>query len=387
MAGMRYQPQGRARVNPAFNAALVLVGGQAADPVSGKPYTIGSNITRGAFPPGLGYVGASSNTQIKLPGNMRLRYLVPSTAPITVAFRFTYQSAGTNQAIFCDSDSGGSGGSVQIWVNSSNQLCGSIHNQAGTGVSITSSSACVNGATYDGLFCHVPGVGQYLYLNGVLVASGTDALSATTQRWAGSGASDPSWMSLGNWTSSYQYRGKLYFGAVLAGDYRPMAKSLAVNPWALFLDDDQDEELAAAGGGTRHTLAGSDSSQANTSSTGAIVQRHQLAAAATTQTNTSSTGAASARHVLAGSTASQSNTSSAGAVVQRHILAGAASYQLNLSPGGAVELPSPSAEVPPFEPSAWRTFRFPAEDRRFVFAAEDRRWKFEAENRTFKFTP
>lgn len=67
---------------------------------------------------------------------------------------------------------------------------------------------------------------------------------------------------------------------------------------------------------TRHTLAGSAATQANTSSVGAAAQRHVLAGSPSSQANTSAVGqiGIGVRHVLTGSPCSQANVSPAGAI-------------------------------------------------------------------------
>lgn len=85
-----------------------------------------------------------------------------------------------------------------------------------------------------------------------------------------------------------------------------------------------------------HTLTGANSSQANTSGTGAVTQVHILTGAGSSQANTSGTGAVSQVHALVGANSSQANSSGTGAVSQVHALVGANSSQANTSGTGAV---------------------------------------------------
>lgn len=83
-----------------------------------------------------------------------------------------------------------------------------------------------------------------------------------------------------------------------------------------------------------HILSGADGTQDNSSSTGAISlgSAIDLIGANSAQDNVSGTGAISQAHNLTGSDSSQSNTSGTGAIAQVHILAGADCTQINLSP-------------------------------------------------------
>jgi hypothetical protein len=82
---------------------------------------------------------------------------------------------------------------------------------------------------------------------------------------------------------------------------------------------------------TSHTLVGSGSSQANSSSVASAAQRHTLAGSTGSQGNASSTGAITQRHKVAGATTSQSATSAAAAIVQKHVLAGIGTSQSAVS--------------------------------------------------------
>jgi len=83
-----------------------------------------------------------------------------------------------------------------------------------------------------------------------------------------------------------------------------------------------------------HILSGADGTQDNSSSTGAISlgSAIDLIGANSAQDNVSGTGAISQAHNLTWSDSSQSNTSGTGAIAQVHILAGADCTQINLSP-------------------------------------------------------
>lgn len=83
-----------------------------------------------------------------------------------------------------------------------------------------------------------------------------------------------------------------------------------------------------------HILSGADGTQDNSSSTGAISlgSAIDLIGANSAQDNVSGTGAISQAHNLTGSDSSQSNTSGTGAIAQVHILSGADCTQINLSP-------------------------------------------------------
>lgn len=88
--------------------------------------------------------------------------------------------------------------------------------------------------------------------------------------------------------------------------------------------------------GQTHVLTGANSAQADTSATGAITQEQTLTGAGSTQADTSSTGAISNEHVLTGAGATQADTSSTGSVAQTHVLAGANAAQADTSNTGAV---------------------------------------------------
>lgn len=90
------------------------------------------------------------------------------------------------------------------------------------------------------------------------------------------------------------------------------------------------------GGGSGITLTGANSSQAASSSTGAIGQVHQLAAAACGQAATSGVASAGQVHFLAGSTGSQPASSGGGAITQVHQLVGSASSQAATSSTGSI---------------------------------------------------
>ena len=115
------------------------------------------------------------------------------------------------------------------------------------------------------------------------------------------------------------------------------AKAFHDNPWQLFAPTSRKIWVPGVAGSS-HTLVGANSTQTNTSGTGAISQTHVLAGAASTQANTSGTGAVTQAHQLAGAGSSQANTSGTGAISQTHVLAGAPSTQANTSGTGAITL-------------------------------------------------
>lgn len=110
------------------------------------------------------------------------------------------------------------------------------------------------------------------------------------------------------------------------------------NPY-LFLqapEDDFDEVVSAGGGPTIHTLVGTSTNQGNSSTAGVAGQRHSILAAGTSQANTTSVAPAVHRHALGGSTSSQSSTSSSGAISLRRSLTGSATTQGNTSSSSSI---------------------------------------------------
>lgn len=95
-------------------------------------------------------------------------------------------------------------------------------------------------------------------------------------------------------------------------------------------------------------LTGSDASQSNNSSTGSITQIHTLLGADCTQGNQSSTGSISLGGVidLTGSNCSQGNGSSTGEIGQTHFLTGNDCSQSNTSGTGAISFPGSTSLSP-----------------------------------------
>lgn len=86
----------------------------------------------------------------------------------------------------------------------------------------------------------------------------------------------------------------------------------------------------------RHTLSGNNSVQANTTTAGAVTFNVNLTGSNSTQANTVNAGAVAQKHNLAGSSSTQVNSVTAGAVAQTHKLAASNSAQANTTTAGAV---------------------------------------------------
>lgn len=324
---MRYQPQGLARIdwsNPitrglAFAHALNGRNVQG----HGAPGVLSGTAVATASPKGLGLQTASttstlytasdtgitgSNYSLLAVGSATSTSAIQSAIDddngTTRCFQFRINSAKANLIAF---DTGGATYSVS----------------AGTMTAAQLSQGFVIGA-------QVAGNSLAVFQNGIK----TSGTAVNTQRTP-TGDFAIGQRKAGSATTGWATGGL----SLVAGWTRTLSdaemRSLAENPWQLFAASEEYDEVAAAGG-TRHTLAGADCSQSNTSSAGAIVQHHQLTGAATTQANASSVAAAGVRHVLAGSTASQANASSTGAIGQRHALAGAGTAQGNTSSSAAI---------------------------------------------------
>jgi hypothetical protein len=128
------------------------------------------------------------------------------------------------------------------------------------------------------------------------------------------------------------YTGNAVLAAVLTSLNRGEIADLSDNPWILF--QAPARRLGTASSGT--TLVGANSTEANTSSTGAITQAHALTGSNSTQANTSSSGAITQTHALTGANSTQANTASTAAISQSHVLAGASSSEANTASASAI---------------------------------------------------
>ncbi|MFM8899147.1 MAG: hypothetical protein ACKOF9_04255 [Burkholderiales bacterium] len=103
-------------------------------------------------------------------------------------------------------------------------------------------------------------------------------------------------------------------------------------------------DSVVAGGEESFAISGSNSTQSNFGSSGAITQTHQLAASPSAQSNFASSGAitlpAPGSITLVGGASVQPNTSAAGAITQAQQLVGSASVQANVSASGAISVPT-----------------------------------------------
>lgn len=142
-------------------------------------------------------------------------------------------------------------------------------------------------------------------------------------------------------------------------------RSLYANPWQVFEGRSEDEEeiiaalmsrspannppllpqaaasvqgAVSAGGAISqaHSVRGAASSQPSTSSSGAIAQVQILGGAPSSQANGSAPGVIGELHIALGAPSFQANGSGSGAIMQSHTLAGAPSSQASNSVGAAI---------------------------------------------------
>ncbi len=107
------------------------------------------------------------------------------------------------------------------------------------------------------------------------------------------------------------------------------------NPFQVVRPRDMIVWDTAVGGGST-VLVGAATSQANSSTTAAVLQKHKPVGAATGQLTSSSTAPLTQHHTVAAAATTQANASSAGAIVQKHKPVGASTTQANASATGAI---------------------------------------------------
>lgn len=271
----------------------------------------------------------------------------PDTFVIAARIRATATQAGSPGAAFGIYESAAQGG-VGVGFNSSNQIGAAWLSSASAGIGAYSAAAL---NTWYTVFVQVAknDLNQYLtkaWINGVPATtnqgSNPGSGSSGTMNEICIGAQHRSSGYLRNftgdilWASLLRYTGQERVSNFSFTDADALRLYRSGYPWQILRP--VQRKIWVPVSSAAHLVTAGNSGQANTSSSGAIIQTHLVAAASSAQANQSSAAAVKQTHFVAAASSSQTNIASPAAIIQSTIqnVTAANGVQANTASIGAI---------------------------------------------------
>jgi hypothetical protein len=241
--------------------AVSVVPSLARSVVLNQPLTLASGVSRVATPYGIALQHAATNGSVNFGATGGASSLVGGAGrQLGVFIRMRVTALSTRQIFFADFDSSGAFESFNAEITAGNQWRLSARDSVDS-VKDAISSVTVSLGLHDVLAVHVPGSGNFLYVDGVLVASvafATNLASGTLVRLGGPGA----------YLGGVGFLGQISVCHIFKGDVTSQLQSLRDNPNQVFTAPARQMLVASAapaGGGITmpaaqgsYTITGND---------------------------------------------------------------------------------------------------------------------------------
>lgn len=206
------------------NLAAAYTPSLLTNPVNGFRIGYGASVSRKASREGIASQHAAMNAAVDIGAPGGINTIVPPGTPISVFMRVYAVNTGVRQIFFGDYNSGGGAESFSIEINASGNWRFSTWDSSATQRS--SSGGLAADGWHDVWAIHVPGLGQWLYVDGQIIAS--TPYTSPLRNGVALRIGMPGLANLLGW------QGLIAACFIFRGDQSSRILDMSANPWRVF---------------------------------------------------------------------------------------------------------------------------------------------------------